>query len=296
MATINQWIEGARPRTLPAAVAPVIIGTGAAFAAGQASVAGALLALLIALALQVGANFANDYSDGIRGTDARRVGPVRLVGQGLAKPADVKAAAYMCFAFAGMCGLGLAALANTFWILILGAAAIAAAWFYTGGKKPYGYQGLGELFVFVFFGLVAVLGTQFTQALRLTGGAWFAAIGVGLLSCAILMINNIRDIPGDWASGKKTFAVWLGDKAARGTYLIYLVAAVLATIVAGLFHRGALLGLVAFVLAVRPIRTTRSGAAGADLIPVLAETGRLTLAYGVLTGLGMAVLSQPLLG
>lgn len=296
MATLSQWIEGARPRTLPAAVAPVAIGTGAAVAAGQASPAGALLALLVALSLQVGANFANDYSDGVRGTDARRVGPVRLVGQGLAKPADVKAAAYVCFAFAGMCGLGLCALANTFWILLLGAAAILAAWFYTGGKKPYGYHGLGELFVFVFFGLVAVLGTQFTQALALTGGAWFAAIGVGLLSCAILMINNIRDIPGDRASGKKTFAVWLGDKAARGTYLIYLGAAALSTVVAGLFHRGALAGLLAFALAVAPVLTTRRGATGKDLIPVLAQTGRLTLVYGLLTGLGIAVLPQPLFG
>ena len=296
MATVNQWIEGARPRTLPAAVAPVAIGTGAAFAAGQASAAGALLAILVALALQVGANYANDYSDGIRGTDTRRVGPVRLVGQNLAKPADVKAAAYVCFGFAALCGLGLCALANTFWILLLGVAAIAAAWFYTGGKKPYGYQGLGELFVFVFFGLVAVLGTQFTQALRLTGGAWFAAIGVGLLSCAILMINNIRDIPGDRASGKKTFAVWLGDKAARQAYVLYIAVAVLATVLAALYHRGALAGLLAFALAWSPIATTRRGALGADLVPVLAETGRLTLAYGLLTGLGMAVLSQPLFG
>jgi 1,4-dihydroxy-2-naphthoate polyprenyltransferase len=295
MATLAQWVEGARPRTLPAAGAPVVIGTGAAYAAGQASAAGALLALLVAVSLQVGANYANDYSDGVRGTDNRRVGPVRLIGQGLAKPADVKAAAYCCFAFAGMCGLGLCALANTFWILIIGAAAIAAAWFYTGGKKPYGYHGLGELFVFVFFGLVAVLGTQFTQALRLTGGSWFAAIAVGLLSCAILMINNIRDIPGDWASGKKTFAVWLGDKAARATYQLYLAGAILATVLAALYHRGALAGLLAFALAVAPVRTTRSGAKGKELIPVLAETGRLTLAYGLLTGLGMAILSQPLL-
>lgn len=296
MATPAQWFEGARPRTLPAAVAPVAIGTGAAYAAGQASAAGALLALLVAVSLQIGANYANDYSDGVRGTDAARVGPVRLVGQGLAKPADVKAAAYCAFAFAGMCGLALCALANTFWILIIGAAAIAAAWFYTGGKKPYGYQGLGELFVFVFFGLVAVLGTQFTQALRLTGGAWFAAVGVGLLSCAILMMNNIRDVPGDWRAGKKTFAVWLGDKAARSMYLLYIAGAFLATLIAGLYHRGALLGLLSFALAIPPIRALRSGATGRDLIPALAETGRLTLVYGLLTGLGMALLSQPLFG
>lgn len=295
MPTVGEWVEGARPRTLPAAVAPVAIGTGAAGAVGQASFAAALLALLVALSLQVGVNYANDYSDGVRGTDAERVGPVRLVGQGLAQPGDVKLAAFCCFGFAALAGLALCALANTFWILLVGALSILAAWFYTGGKKPYGYMGLGELFVFVFFGLVAVLGTQFTQALRLTPGGWAGAVGCGALSCAILMINNIRDIPGDRAVGKQTLAVRLGETRARLAFAGMVGAALVATIVATFYHAGALIGLLSFGIAVWPVSRTLQGASGRDLIPVLGSTGRLTLAYGLLLGFGIAFAPQPLL-
>ncbi|MBW3084768.1 1,4-dihydroxy-2-naphthoate octaprenyltransferase [Austwickia sp. TVS 96-490-7B] len=296
MASLRDWVEGARPRTLPAAVAPVVIGTGAAAAIGKASAAAALLALLVAVSLQIGCNYANDYSDGIRGTDAERVGPVRLVGQGLADPDDVKLAAFACFGFAAMTGLALCALANTFWILLLGAAAIFAAWFYTGGSSPYGYLGLGEVFVFVFFGLVAVMGTQYTQALQITTAGWAGAVGCGALSCAILMVNNIRDIPGDRVAGKRTLAVRLGERYARLAYAGMIAVALGTTIATTFHHAGALAGLAAFGLAPWPVAKTLQGSKGRDLIPVLAATGRLTLAFGVLFGIGIALAPQPLLG
>ena len=286
MATLSAWIAGARPRTLPAAVAPVLIGTGAAYALGGGRVVPALLALVVALALQVAVNYANDYSDGIRGTDRQRVGPVRLVGQGLASPAHVKRAAFAAFGVAGLAGIGLAAL-SSWWILLVGAGAVLAAWFYTGGSRPYGYLGLGEVFVFVFFGLVATVGTTYTQALTVSPAAWAGAVGVGAMSCAILMANNIRDIPGDERVGKRTLAVRLGDDRARWAYVILVAAGFAAALVASRFHIGALLGLVAAVFLDRPTRSIRAGAAGADLIPVLVATGRGTLAYGLGMGLGM---------
>lgn len=288
MATTSDWIAGARPRTLPAAVAPVLIGTGAAYAIGQGRVVPALLALVVALALQVGVNYANDYSDGIRGTDERRVGPVRLVGQGLAPPSRVKLAAFAAFGMSGLAGLGLAA-RSSWWILLVGAAAVLAAWFYTGGSRPYGYLGLGEVFVFVFFGLVATAGTTYTQALTVSPAAWVGATGVGAMSCAILMANNIRDIPGDERVGKRTLAVRLGDERARWAYVVLVGSGFAAALVASRFHAGALLALVAAVFLDRPTRRLRGGATGADLIPVLVATGRGTLAYGLGMGLGMAL-------
>lgn len=286
MADSRDWIAGARPRTLPAAVAPVLIGTGAAFAIGGGRLGPALLALVVALALQVGVNYANDYSDGIRGTDERRVGPVRLVGQQLAEPAQVKRAAIAAFGVAGLAGIGLAAL-SSWWILLIGGAAILAAWSYTGGRRPYGYLGLGELFVFVFFGLVATVGTTYTQALGVSPAAWAGAVGVGAMSCAILMANNIRDIPSDERVGKRTLAVRLGDERARWAYVVLVAIGFAAALVAARFHPGALLGLVAAVFLDRPTRRLRGGATGADLIPVLVATGRGTLTYGIGMGLGM---------
>ena len=207
MATATQWVAGARPRTLPAALAPVLVGTGAAAAIDRAQPGLALLALVVSLALQVGVNYANDYSDGIRGTDEVRVGPVRLVGQRLAQPRQVKLMAFACFALAGLAGLLLCLLAQTPQLLWVGALAILAAWFYTGGKRPYGYRGLGEVFVFVFFGLVATLGTLYTQAHTLTVLGALGAYGVGALATALMVTNNLRDLPSDQVSGKRTLAV-----------------------------------------------------------------------------------------
>ena len=298
MATLPEWIEGARPRTLPAAAAPVIVGTGAAFAVDRGIFGFALLAMLVALALQVGVNFANDYSDGIRGTDETgvRVGPVRLVGQGLAAPSTVKTAAFLCFGFAAVTGLLLLALADTLWLLLFGALAIVAAWFYTGGKKPYGYMGLGEVMVFVFFGLFATLGTTYTQTLYITPASVAGAIGVGMLSCAILMINNLRDIDTDPAAGKVTLAVRLGDRRARIAYTALVLIPAVCSLVAGFWHPGAWLSLLTFPFIVPAIKTVMSGVKGAPLIGVLGRTGKFTLLYGVVLGVGMALWRLPILG
>jgi len=288
MATLSQWVQGARPRTLPAAVAPVLVGTGAAYAIGSGDSGYALLALMVSLSLQVGVNFANDYSDGIRGTDADRVGPVRLVGQQLARPGDVRLAATLSFAAAALVGLALVALSGAFVMLALGAASIAAAWYYTGGKRPYGYSGLGEVFVFVFFGLVATLGTTYTQALTLSVPAIAGAVGVGALASAILVANNLRDIPSDREHGKRTLAVRLGDARTRQLYAGLLLVAFACVLVAGAINRTALIALLSLVLAVPLVRRVRGGDLGRDLVPVLSGTGRLELVYGVLLAIGLA--------
>ena len=285
---MSQWVQGARPRTLPAAVAPVLVGTGAAYAIGSGDSGYALLALMVSLSLQVGVNFANDYSDGIRGTDADRVGPVRLVGQQLARPGDVRLAATLSFAAAALVGLALVALSGAFVMLALGAASIAAAWYYTGGKRPYGYSGLGEVFVFVFFGLVATLGTTYTQALTLSVPAIAGAVGVGALASAILVANNLRDIPSDREHGKRTLAVRLGDARTRQLYAGLLLVAFACVLVAGAINRSALIALLSLVLAVPLVRRVRGGDLGRDLVPVLSGTGRLELVYGVLLAIGLA--------
>jgi 1,4-dihydroxy-2-naphthoate polyprenyltransferase len=287
MATLSQWVEGARPRTLPAAVAPVLVGTGAAYALGRADSGLALLALLVSLALQVGVNYANDYSDGIRGTDQERVGPVRLVGQGLARPDNVKLAAMLFFVSAALFGLALVALSGAFVMLLVGAASIAAAWYYTGGKKPYGYSGLGELFVFVFFGLVATLGTTYTQADTLSIASIAGAVGVGAIASAILVANNLRDIPGDTASGKRTLAVRLGASRTRDLYAALLTLSLLCVLVAGVIHLSALIALLSFALALPLVRRVMGGAAGRDLVPVLSGTGRFELVYAALLAVGL---------
>lgn len=289
MATAAQWIQGARLRTLPAAIAPVLIGSAAAYEMDSFLLFNAILAALVALLLQVGVNFANDYSDGIRGTDEERVGPVRLVGQGLAEPGSVKFAAFAAFFFAGLCGLALVALSGL-WIMIpIGAAAIVAAWYYTGGSRPYGYLGLGEVFVFVFFGLVAVVGTAFVQTGSVDGLAVAASVPIGLLSVALLVVNNLRDIEGDAAVGKRTLAVLLGDRGTRiGFAALPAVAfAVIAAI--GATRPPALLALLAVPLAVPPVRTVLTGARGPALIAALQATALLTLATGVLLGAGLAL-------
>jgi 1,4-dihydroxy-2-naphthoate octaprenyltransferase len=290
MATASQWIGGSRPRTLPAAFAPVIVGTGLAVSAKSFNGWAALLALIVAVALQVGVNYSNDYSDGIRGTDEARVGPVRLVGQGLAPAGEVKRAAFLSFAVAMLAGLGLVLLTQKWWLLLVGLACVAAAWLYTGGKHPYGYLGLGEIFVFVFFGLVPVIGTFYVQALTVTTSSVIAACGVGFLSCAILVTNNLRDIPGDTVSGKRTLAVRLGESRTRALYLALVIGAAICVIVLTVtYSKSAVLALASFALAVTPVRIVMSGARGRDLIAALKGTGTLLLVYGIVLGLGLAL-------
>ena len=285
MATVSEWVGGARPRTLPAAIAPVAVGAGLGAWADAFLLGRVLLALVVSIALQIGVNYANDYSDGIRGTDERRVGPVRLVGQGLAAPGQVKAAAFASFGIAAVAGLALIALTGQWWLLLVGAASIAAAWLYTGGPRPYGYAGLGEVFVFVFFGLVPVIGTAYVQTLTVSTADVVAAIGVGLLACAILVTNNLRDIPGDTVAGKHTLAVRLGAARTRALYVSIVVVAVLTPIaVAALTAPIVAAACLTGVLAVRPIRVVASGAAGPALIPALKQTGLLLLAFGLVLG------------
>jgi 1,4-dihydroxy-2-naphthoate polyprenyltransferase len=288
MATPAQWVAGARPRTLPAALAPVLVGSGAAAALDGFRLVPALLALVVALALQVAVNYANDYSDGRRGTDADRVGPMRLVGSGAAPARQVLLAAALSFGVAAVAGLALAAL-SSWWLVAVGAVCIAAAWTYTGGPLPYGYRALGEVFVFVFFGLVAVVGTTYVQTLAVEGLALAASVPVGLLIVAILVVNNLRDIDGDAAVGKRTLAVLLGDRATRLCYVGLLVVPFLGIAAIGVVRPWALLGLLAAPLTVRPARTVLRGGRGPALIAALAGTGVLTLATGVLFALGLAL-------
>jgi 1,4-dihydroxy-2-naphthoate octaprenyltransferase len=288
VAAARDWVAGARPRTLPAAIVPVAVGSGVAIGYGELFLGRAALALFVSLALQVGVNYANDYSDGIRGTDEKRVGPVRLVGSGLAPARHVLAAAMGCFAAACVAGLVLAAL-TSWWVLLLGAAAVGAAWFYTGGDRPYGYRALGELSVFAFFGLAAVAGTAYVQVGRVAWLAVAAAVPVGLLACALLVINNLRDIPGDTVAGKRTLAVVAGDQRTRllyaGCVLLPFVVAVAIAPVRPLV----LIALAAVPLAVPPIRLVRDGAMGPKLIAALGLTGRLQLAFGALLTIGLAI-------
>jgi 1,4-dihydroxy-2-naphthoate polyprenyltransferase len=289
MATPSQWIAGARPRTLPAAVAPVVVGTAAASALDRASLGLALLALLVSLALQVGVNYANDYSDGIRGTDADRVGPVRLVGQHKADPENVKLMAFAFFGFAALAGLALVAISQAWLMVPLGVLAVLAAWRYTGGDNPYGYRGLGELYVFVFFGLVATLGTLYTQAHRLTWVGLAGAVGVGAITSAILVANNLRDIPSDRVTGKLTLAVRLGDTGTRWFYVALLVVAAAMVVVIALVHPLAWVTLLACGMLWKPLQTLRARAVGRDLVSLLAATGIFDLVYAVLLAAGIAL-------
>jgi 1,4-dihydroxy-2-naphthoate octaprenyltransferase len=288
MATPAQWLAGARPRTLPAALAPVLVGTGVAAALDGFRLSTALLALVVALALQVAVNYANDYSDGTRGTDADRVGPMRLVGSGAASPRAVLVAAALSFAVAAVAGLALAAL-TSWWLVAVGAVCILAAWTYTGGPIPYGYRALGEVFVFVFFGLVAVVGTTYVQTGTLPGLAYAVSVPIGLLIVAILVVNNLRDIEGDAQVGKRTLAVLLGDRATRTAFTACFVVALLVVVAVGVQRPWVLLTLLAAPLGLPPVRTVLSGGRGPALITALAGTGRVTLVTGVLLGAGLAL-------
>ena len=288
MAQPRDWLAGTRPRTLPAAVVPVIIGTGVAAGYGKFSAWRAALALIVALALQIGVNYANDFSDGIRGSDDRRVGPTRLVAAGLAPPRQVLAAAFGCFFCACVAGLVLA-LVTSWWLILVGAAAVAAAWFYTGGRHPYGYHGLGEVAVFTFFGLAAVAGTAYVQMSALSWLGLVAAVPAGLLSCALLMINNLRDIRSDAEVGKRTLAVILGDLRSRGAYLACLLVPFAIALAITPARPLAALTVAALPLARGPARAVRSGAAGPALIKALGQTGRLQLAFGAALTIGLAI-------
>lgn len=295
---VRRWIAGARPRTLAAATVPVVVGTALGWWARSATPGGAHpvggpgqviwwragCALVVALAIQVGTNYANDYSDGIRGTDHARVGPLRLVASGAAEPRTVRLAAWLCFLVAGLAGLALAA-ATSWWVVLVGAGCMAAGWLYTGGPKPYGYLGLGEVFVFCCFGLVATVGSAYVQS----GGfaLWWAAVPVGMLSVALLEANNLRDVAGDAAAGKRTLAVRVGPRRARWLYVGSLAGVALGIVAVAAVRPVALIALAPLALAVRPSRAVLAGAEGRELLPVLGGTGRLQLAAGVLLAVGI---------
>ncbi|WP_257494769.1 1,4-dihydroxy-2-naphthoate polyprenyltransferase [Actinomyces wuliandei] len=309
----TSWAEVVRLRTLPAAVAPVVLGSGAAAALGTASLPRCLLAAGVALTLQVGSNLANDYSDGVRGTDDDRTGPPRLTASGQVDPRSVKYAALGCFALAGVLGLVLVALAGQWWLLGVGAAAVAAAWFYTGGSRPYGYMGLGEVFVFVFFGLVATAGTAYVQDGSVPGWLWLAACGVGLIACSLLMVNNLRDIATDPRHGKMTLAVRLGERGARRAFVAMVCAPVVLAVAAVLWARADLggvreagtsggsvwvllaavtvLAVVLGVMAARTLRPVVAGARGGALVPALRDAGLYELAYGVTLALALLLVA-----
>ena len=283
MTTREQWIAGARPKTLPAAIAPVIVGT--AFAGYNATLFNTFIALVVALGLQIGVNYANDYSDGIKGTDADRVGPMRLVGSGAATPNAVKKAAIISFAISALAGL-LIASRTSWWLLIIGVLAIAAAWTYTGGPKPYGYMALGEVSVFIFFGLVATIGTYYIQVDSVSREVVLASFAMGALACAILVLNNLRDLEKDAVANKRTLAVVMGDKATRDLYRWLLFFALVMVVALSFFSFYYLLGLVALPLVAKSVRAVSQGASGAALIQLLANTGRIQIIYSA--GLSLA--------
>ena len=288
MATPKEWIQGARPRTLPNAIAPVIVGVGAVGDLGEVAWWKAALALIVAVAFIVGVNFANDYSDGVRGTDDDRVGPMRLVGSRAASAGAVRRAAFACFAVGALCGLVLA-VTTAWWLVVIGAICIAGAWFYTGGRKPYGYIGLGEVAVFVFFGLVAVLGTQFVVSGSIDWVGLLCAIAVGSISSAVLVVNNLRDIPSDTESGKVTLAVRLGDKRTRVLFAVLLAVPPVVSVALIGATPWALLGLLAAPLIWAAYLPVRRGATGPRLIPSLGITGQAMLAWAVLTAVGLVI-------
>jgi len=286
---VKKWIDGARPRTLPAAIAPVLVGTSLI---GRTELSfqwiNAILALLVSLLLQIGVNYANDYSDGVRGTDEVRVGPVRLTASGLATPQAVKNAAYFAFFLAAICG-GVLALRTNLVLIIVGAIAIVAAWGYTGTSKPYGYMGFGELSVFIFFGVVATMGSYFAQSEVVSGRALLVSIPMGALSCAILSINNLRDRPKDADVGKRTVAVRLGDFRARTLFVGYLALAHIACVMALFISPWTLLTLLLLPLSFAIAKSVVAGAVGTQLIPLLGKTGRLQMLFALLLSLAFII-------
>lgn len=288
--SINLWIQGARPKTLPAAIAPVVVGAACAQleSSTQNNWLNAVFALAVSLALQVAVNYANDYSDGIRGTDKNRVGPLRLVGSGAKKPADVKKATLLAFGVAAVFGFVLAA-TTTWWLLLVGVFCFLAGWFYTGGKHPYGYLGFGEVFVFIFFGVVATMGTTFVINEQLTLVSFLASVVVGCLACALLAVNNLRDIAGDQISNKKTLAVRIGESGARKFYISLFIVAGFAVILIALSYSAALIAMLGLAVAVKPIKRVYAGATGADLIDVLVMTSRVQILVAISLSVGLLI-------
>ena len=284
------WIQGARPKTLPAAIAPVVVGAACAQleSSTQNNWLNAVFALAVSLALQVAVNYANDYSDGIRGTDKNRVGPLRLVGSGAKKPADVKKATFLAFGVAAVFGFVLAA-TTTWWLLLVGVFCFLAGWFYTGGKHPYGYLGFGEVFVFIFFGVVATMGTTFVINEQLTLVSFLASVVVGCLACALLAVNNLRDIAGDQISNKKTLAVRIGESGARKFYISLFIVAGFAVILIALSYSAALIAMLGLAVAVKPIKRVYAGATGADLIDVLVLTSRVQILVAISLSVGLLI-------
>ena len=278
MTSREEWLAGARPKTLAAGIAPVIVGT--AFAGYNANAFNFFLALVVGVGLQVGVNYANDYSDGIKGSDSDRVGPVRLVGSGAATPEAVKRAALIAISIAALAGLLLSARSS--WILLaLGALSIIAAWTYTGGPKPYGYQAMGEVSVFIFFGVVATVGTYYVQTESVSREVILASFAMGALACAILVLNNLRDLPSDEVAGKKTLAVVIGDKSTRDLYKWLMFFALVISVALALFSFYYLFALVSLPLVSKSVRAVSAGARGGELISLLAKTGRIQIIYSI---------------
>lgn len=285
---MNRWVVGARPRTLPLAVAPVLVGTAVAASQGPLVAWRAAAAFVVALSLQIGVNYANDFQDGVLGADLDRIGPTRLVASGLATARTVRLAALASLGVAGATGLALALAVNP-WLVVVGAACIGAAWLYTGGRRPYGYAGLGELFVFVFFGIVAVTGSAYVHHSRLSALAVAASVPIGLLAVALLVVNNLRDRPLDEATGKRTLAVRLGDSPTRRIYAALVVLAQVWPLVLVTTRPWSALALVTIPLAVGPVRQVLAGGSGLALIGVLGDTGRLQLGFAVALTAGLWV-------
>lgn len=288
-ATAQDWIAGARVRTLPLAVSPVLVGAGAAATEGGFSLPLTLLCLTTAVALQIGVNFSNDYSDGIRGTDDYRVGPARLTGSGAAAPQKVLFVALAFYALAALAGLIIVLLTQHWWMLGVGALAIIAAWFYTGGKHPYGYAGLGELMVFVFFGLVATVGTTYIQLGSVNQAAWFGAVGVGLIACAVLMVNNIRDIPTDTKAGKKTLAVLMGAKWSVAFFVFFLLTPFFIVAALAIVYPVAWYAMFALLLALPACLITMTSTSAGEYILALKLTSFTSLAYAVFISLAFFI-------
>lgn len=276
---MNKWLIGARIKTLPAAISPVLIGTSYA---EQITWINAALALIVALFLQIAVNYANDYSDGIKGTDQNRIGPIRLVASGLASAVAVRNAAYISFLIAAIAG-SILSFNKSMWLFIIGGISILAAWGYTGGKKPYGYIGFGELSVFVFFGLVATIGSYYIQSEELNWQIFLLSIPVGCLSCAVLVINNLRDLSNDKLVGKRTLAVLLGDKKTRNFYIVLLVISQLVSISAAVINIKMLFTLICIPMAVNVIKKIATGVGGIELITILGKTARLQLLLAIIT-------------
>lgn len=298
MTSLNIWFQGARPKTLGAAIAPVLVGSSIAYYEKSFSLTISLLALLVSISIQVAVNYANDYSDGIKGTDDQRVGPVRLVGQKLASPRSVKTAAILFFSVAALSGLFITILSQQWWFLLLGSSAIVAAWTYTGGPKPYGYAGLGELFVFIYFGLVAVIGTTYAQTLFFKPYFLLYAISIGLFASAILVANNLRDREKDKQNNKNTLAVKLGDKKTRNLYVLLMILPfilIVSLFIYNIFNPGTRIGatiqiqLLAFVLAWRSIKPVINKVTGRDLIPVLVNTGKTEILWALLVSVALVL-------